>query len=56
MLKSNPPAEIQDKIRELARKAGQPVTQFLNPYMALIANGQIELIPQLRNPQREAQK
>lgn len=48
MLKSNPPEEIQDKIREMAKKAGQPVTQFLNPYMALIANGQITLVPQVQ--------
>lgn len=54
MLKSNPPADIQDKIREMARKAGQPVTQFLNPYMVLIAKGQIELVPQVKNPQQQA--
>jgi hypothetical protein len=54
MLKANPPAEIQDIIRDMAAKAGQPVTQFLNPYITLIAKGEIKLVPQAQQAPKQA--
>ena len=47
MLKATPPLEAENKICELAAKAGISITQFLNPYLVLIANGQIKLVPQV---------
>ncbi|MGI4884276.1 MAG: hypothetical protein ACRYFR_04885 [Janthinobacterium lividum] len=46
MLKAEPPADVEQKIRALATKAGLPVTQFLNPFLREIAEGRIRMVPE----------
>lgn len=46
MLKANPKAAVESKIRQLAADAGVPVTQFLNPFLTEIAEGRIKMVPQ----------
>ena len=47
MIKCSPPTEVEDKIRKQAAKFGVPLTAYLNPFLALIADGTLTLTPQL---------
>ena len=47
MLKCSPPTKVEDKIRQQAAALGVPITQYLNPFLALIAEGTLKLTPQL---------
>jgi hypothetical protein len=56
MLKAEPPADVEQKIRTLAAKAGLPITQFLNPFLTEIAEGRIKMVPQAQQIQGHPQK
>lgn len=56
MLKAEPPADVEQKIRSLAAKAGLPITQFLNPFLTEIAEGRIKMVPQAQQPQQHPPK
>jgi hypothetical protein len=47
MIKCSPPTEVEDNIRKQAAKLGVPLTQYLNPFLAMIAAGTLTLTPQL---------
>jgi hypothetical protein len=47
MLKCSLPIKVEDKIRQQAALLGVPITQYLNPFLTLIAEGKLTLTPQL---------
>jgi hypothetical protein len=47
MLKCTLPTEVEDKIRKQAAKLGVPITNYLNPFLSMIADGTLTLVPQM---------
>jgi hypothetical protein len=47
MLKLTPPPAIEDAIRKQASQMGVPISQYLAPFVKMIAEGKLTLSPRL---------
>jgi hypothetical protein len=47
MLKLSPPPAVEDAIRKQAAQMGVPISQYLAPFVKMIADGKLTLSPRL---------
>ena len=47
MLKISPPPAVEDAIRKQAAQLGVPISQYLAPFVKMVADGKLTLSPRL---------